>query len=232
MKRPHLPMFLAVFLASILIAGRVTAAQDPDPVRKAVEEYLRVQTNGLPGEVSFTFRGLDANNQLAPCGAFDVHMAPGARAWGRTNLTVRCLGQEGWSIFVPVQIHVVADYLVTARPLAQGQAVTAGDLVRRRGDLSELPAGVITDEGQAVGRTIGISISAGRPLRTDMLKLPVVVLQNQTVKVVSRGAGFQVSNEGKALTQATEGQVVQVRLASGQTVSGIARTGGIVEIGF
>jgi flagella basal body P-ring formation protein FlgA len=215
-----------------LLASAAIAVQDPGPVRKAVEDYLRVQTNGLPGEVSFTFRGLDPGNQLAPCGAFDVSLAPGARAWGRTNLTVRCLAQDGWSIFVPVHIHVLADYVVTAHPLVQGQTIANADLARRHGDLSDLPAGVITDEHQAVGRTMSISIAAGHPLRADMIRLPIVVQQNQTVKVVSRGPGFQVSNEGKALNQGTDGQVIQVRLASGQVVSGIARAGGIVEVGF
>jgi len=217
---------------AMLVVGVALGVQDPAPVRKAVEDYLRVQTNGLPGEVSFTFRGLDAGNQLAPCGAFDVSLAPGARAWGRTNLAVHCLAQDGWSIFVPVQIHVVADYVITARPLAQGQAIENSDLARRRGDLSDLPAGVITEERQAVGRTMGISIAAGRPLRSDMIRQPVVVQQNQTVRVISRGAGFQVSNEGKALNNGTDGQVIQVRLASGQIVSGVARAGGIVEVGF
>jgi flagella basal body P-ring formation protein FlgA len=39
-----------------------------------------------------------------------------------------------------------------------------------------------------------------------------------------------VSSEGKALNNATDGQIAQVRTSSGQTVSGIARTGGIVEV--
>jgi flagella basal body P-ring formation protein FlgA len=228
MERLHL-LFAWLLM---LFAGTALAVQDPAPVRKAVEEYLRVQTKGLPGEVSFTFRGLDPGNQLEPCGALDVSLPPGARAWGRTNLTVRCLAENGWSIFVPVHIHVVAEYVITARPLAQGQTIARGDLASRRGDLSDLPAGVVTDAGQALGRTMTISIAAGHPLRTDMIREPLVVQQNQAVKIVSRGPGFQVSNEGRALNQGTDGQVVQVRLANGQVISGIARPGGIVEIGY
>lgn len=226
------PLSVLPVLLLMLVGVHVCASQDPLPVRMAIEEFLHAQTQGLPGEVSFEFRGLDPANQLAPCGAFDVGMAPGARAWGRTNVTVRCLSQEGWSIFVPVRIRVVADYMVSARPLAMGETIAASDLARRHGDLSDLPGGVVTDERQAIGRTMGISLAAGRPLRSDMLRLPIVVQQNQTVKVVSRGPGFQVSNEGKALTRASEGQVVQVRLGNGQIISGIAREGGVVEVGF
>jgi flagella basal body P-ring formation protein FlgA len=77
-----------------------------------------------------------------------------------------------------------------------------------------------------------VSIVAGRPLRSDMVRQPVVVQQNQMVRVVSRGPGFLVSNEGKALNNGTDGQVIQVRPGNGQVVSGIARAGGVVEVGF
>ena len=46
------------------------------------------------------------------------------------------------------------------------------------------------------------------------------------------GAGFQVASEGRALNQGSEGEVIQVRLTSGQVVSGIARASGVVEVGF
>jgi flagella basal body P-ring formation protein FlgA len=162
----------------------------------------------------------------------DASLPAGAKAWGRTSVAVRCQSEHGWTIFLPVHIRVVTDYLVSALPLAQGQTIVANDLTRQRGDLSDLPAGILTDEREALGRTILMSIGSGRPLRADMLRQPIVVQQNQTVKVVSRGPGFQATNEGRALNNGQEGQVVQVRLANGQMVSGIARAGGVVEIGF
>jgi flagella basal body P-ring formation protein FlgA len=65
-----------------------------------------------------------------------------------------------------------------------------------------------------------------------MLRQPLAVQQGQSVKVVSRGPGFLVTADGKAVTNAADGQVAQARLASGQTLSGIARPGGIIEIGY
>lgn len=201
-------------------------------MKQAVGEFLGVQVRGLPGEVSYTIGSIDPNNRLTPCSTLMVSMTASAKAWGRTSVMVRCQEEKGWSIFVPVHIRVVTDYLVSATPLAQGQAITAGNLARRRGDLSDLPAGILTEEREAIGRTAALSISAGRPLRGDMLRQPLVILQNQTVKVVSQGPGFQVTNEGKALTNGLDGQIVQVRLANGQMVTGIARPGGVIEVGF
>ena len=98
------------------------------------------------------------------------------------------------------------------------------------GDLSKLPSSVLMDPTQAIGKTLKSGLGAGQPLRSDQLAAQWAVQQGQTVRMISRGDGFSVSAEGKALTSAQEGQVVQVRAASGQTVSGIARAGGIVEV--
>jgi len=208
------------------------AQQNPAPVKKAIESWLKIQSKGLPGQVSWDIGGLDPGNQLAPCGQFDISRPAGARPWGRTNLVVRCLGEAGWRVYVPVHVRVKADYLISARPIAQGQAVSPDDLATELGDLSELPGNILTDAAAAVGKVAASSIPAGRPLRTDMLKFQTVIRQGQTVKVVSRGPGFAVANEGRALANAQQGQVTQVRLGSGQVVSGVAQADGSIEVGY
>lgn len=229
--RVHLAYF--AFVLALSCAAPARAHQEFDPVKKAVEDYLRIQTKGLPGQVSFSVGTIDPNNGLAPCSALQVALPPGARAWGRTTVTVRCAQPGGWSMFVPVQIRIVGDYLITSHPLATGQMVGDADIVRQKGDLADLPTGILTDPQQAIGRTATMSVPAGRPLRADMLRQAFVVQQGQNVKVVSKGPGFQVTNEGRAMNNAAEGQIVQVRIAGGgQLVSGVARVGGIVEVGF
>jgi len=57
-------------------------------------------------------------------------------------------------------------------------------------------------------------------------------VQGQTVRLISKGPGFRVSAEGKALANVGVGQLAQVRTASGQTVSGVARPDGTVEVSF
>jgi flagella basal body P-ring formation protein FlgA len=69
-------------------------------------------------------------------------------------------------------------------------------------------------------------------VRSDLLRTPFAVQQGQSVKLVSAGPGFRVTAEGRALVNASQGQVAQVRTASGQTVSGIAMGDGSVEVRF
>ncbi len=223
----------ALLLCLALCTLPAAAAQDPEPVKRALEEFLRDQVQGLPGLATFTIGSLDTLNRLPPCPAFDLALPAGARAWGRTSVVVRCQAPSPWSIYVPVRVRVVGEYLLTARALAQGQVLTEADLTTTRGDLAELPTGTLSDPAQAIGKTAAQSLTSGRPLRADMLRLVLVVQQGQSVRLVSTGPGFQVSGaEARALGNAGEGQVVQVRLASGRILSGIARAGGAVEVSY
>jgi flagella basal body P-ring formation protein FlgA len=221
-------------LPLLLILAQPTAAfQEPAPVKKAVEDFLRIQTQGLPGQASFNVGGIDPHNNLVPCASFEVSLPPGARAWGRTSVLVRCQADGGWKLYVPVQVRVMGNYLVTARPLSQGQIVAETDLTINSGDLAELPNGILTGTDQAIGKSLVQSLPAGRPLRGDMLRQIPAVQQGQGVKVMSQGPGFQVTaGDGRALNNAIDGQAVQVRMANGHIVSGIARPGGVVEVTY
>ncbi|MDP1634380.1 MAG: flagellar basal body P-ring formation chaperone FlgA [Gallionellaceae bacterium] len=224
------PMKRFLFLLIVSLASIAHARQEPAEVKRVIEDFLRVQTRGLPGQASFTVGMIDPNNNLTPCPALEAFLPVGGRPWGRINVGVRCQLEGSWSIYVPAQVKVMGEYFVTARPLARGQAISVGDLARRKGDLAELPAGIITEEVQAVGKALNVSVQSGQILRSDTLRAPHVVQQGQSVRVVSKGKGFQVATEGKALNNAAAGQVVQVRSASGQTLSGIAQTDGTVEV--
>ena len=121
----------------------------------------------------------------------------------------------------------------TARALSQGQVVSAADLAKSRGDLTDLPASVLTDPAQAIGKTVARSVSSGQPLRGDMLRQTLLVQQGQSVRVVSSGPGFRVSaGAGRALNNAAAGQVVQVRMPNGRIISGLAQASGVVEIAY
>lgn len=217
----------------LMFVTSAQAFQASPPVIKAVEDFLKIQTQGLPGQVSFAITPLDPRNHLMPCKEFAVSLSPGGRLWGNTSVLVRCQSEGGWKIYVPLRIRVQGEYLVTARALTQGQTLTESDLARNTGDLTALPDGLLTDLNQAQGRTTTRSLPAGQPLRGDMLRQASAVQQGQSVKVIAKGVDFQVSSgDGRALSTASEGQVVQVRMANGHIVSGIARANGVVEISF
>ena len=216
----------------LFVMAAPASAKDADTMRQALEHYLQTQTQGLPGIVSYSIGQLDPAAQLTSCSAYEPFLPPNSRLWGKATVGVRCLGPSSWTVYVPVQIRIVGDYVVSTRTLTSGQVIGQTDLTVRNGDLGTLPTGTLTEPAQALGKSARHGIGSGQPLRADQLLAPWAVQQGQSVKLVSKGSGFSVSNEGKALNNAAEGQVAQVRTTAGHVVSGIARPGGTVEISY
>jgi flagella basal body P-ring formation protein FlgA len=221
---------IPLLLVLLCLATPAFARQDAAPVRAEVGRFLATQTRSLSGEVSIQVGEFSADNQLAPCLQLEAFLPPNGRAWGRISVGVRCLAPVSWSAWVPADVRVKGPYVVTNGPLAAGQIVSPGDLRVESGELTAMAADVITDPTQAIGQAARISLGAGRPLTASHLRQQPAVMQGQPVKVVSGGAGFQVANDGVALSSAANGQAAQVRLSNGQVVRGIARSGGVVEI--
>ena len=213
-------------------AEMMAAKQNLADIKIQAHAFLKMQTIGYPGEVTVNIGSIDPNLRLVACDEMQFFIPNGSRAWGKTTVGVQCQAPSKWSIYVQSTVRVVGNYLVAAAPLGQGQVLSNRDVMVEKGDLTQLPAGVFTEQSQALGRSVQISMTAGTVLRQEMLKVIPAIQQGQVVKVVSTGEGFSVSAEGLALGKANEGQVVQAKVASGKVVTGIARLNGQVEVAF
>jgi flagella basal body P-ring formation protein FlgA len=222
----------AVCFASIALAQEVRPREDSESIRTAAAQHLQMQTAGLPGTVTITVGQVDSRLGLSACASLEAFVPAGSKPWGRTTVGVRCAVPAAWTVYMQATVQVIGEYVAAQLPLGQGQTIGPRDVAVVRGDLTALPAGVVTSASQAIGRTTAVSIPSGSPLRVDALRTLAVVQQGQTVRLISSGPGFQVSAEGKALTAGGDGQLVQARTSSGQLISGIARLGGIIEVAY
>ena len=216
--------------ATASLAQNVPPRQNHDELRTAAAQFLKQQAVGLPGDISVTVVASDSRVILTACPTPEPFLPRGGRAWGKTTVGVRCTAPSAWTVYLKGTVKVQADYIAAAVPIAQGQIIAPQDITRMRGDLTSLPPGVVTNPAEAVGRKAAMAVALGGPLRKDLLRSQPAVQSGQTVRLVSSGPGFKVSTEGRAIGNASEGQSVQTRTASGQLVTGIARLGGIVEV--
>jgi flagella basal body P-ring formation protein FlgA len=206
--------------------------QDLSVLKQKIETFLVEQSAGYAGEVKVTAGRIDPRLKLAACFEPEVFLPPGSRAWGKTSVGIECNAPARWKIYAQANVSIKAQYLVASHPLSRGHRVTSQDLSFAEGDLTRLPAGVFTDANQIVGQTVRSSMMAGSVFRQNMLKQALAVQQGQTVLLTTAGVGFTINAEGKALKSASLGQVVPVKVRSGQVVNGIARTDGKVEVSF
>lgn len=229
-------MLLLALLPLCLSASPPALGQTPASLQGAlfnvVEQFVRVQTQGYPGRVDISVSPLDPSTTLQACANMEAFLNPGAKLWGRSSVGVRCTAGSNWMLYVGVQVSVHGNYLVSTHPMVAGQAVQSGDVTLASGDLTTLPAGVATDLRQLQGKTLKMPLNTGQPLRLDFLVAPILVKQGQPVRLSTRGNGFAITGEGVALGNGAEGQTINVRTANGQSISGVVRPDGSVEIRF
>ena len=208
--------------------NRVVKQQSHAEIRSTVDTFVRAQTLALPGQVTIKVDEIDRRTAVPACPTLEAFLPPGGKLFGNSSVGVRCTGTNPWTLFVPVHIKVSSSMLIASRPLQQGQVLRAEDISSQNGELTQ--AGILTGPEQAIGQVIKFGIGAGQVLKQDMLRAPYAVTQGQKVQLQISGKGFTIHSEGQALGNAAEGESVLVKTASGQTVSGVAKTGGIVEV--
>lgn len=229
---PWLPaVALSMMLAMMALAPAARSAT-PAPLsgsaRPVIEQFLLTQTAGLPGKVSITI-DTPPSGTLPPCEALEPFIPSGARLWGRVSVGVRCSASQPWTRYVQAYIAVEGSYYVAARQIDAGQALTPADAAARTGDLTTLPASIIADLTQLSGAIALNRIASGAPIRREFLRAVSIVQQGQNIKVITQGPGFVVSTEGKAMSNAAVGALVQVKTQNGQLISGVVRADGIAE---
>lgn len=200
-------------------------------INQKVKDFLTTQSAGSPGKVEITVNPMEEGTLLTYCPAPEAFFPPSSAAWGKTTVGVRCGQPKPWTVYVQANVSIIANYVVAGVPLSQGQVIEAKDLQLQKGDLTQLPTGVFTEFNRILGTSAKMSLPAGTVIKQEMLKLPNLVLQGQSVRVSSKGTGFSISTEGQALNSATEGEIVKVRVTNGSVVSGVVKKDGQIEVG-
>jgi flagella basal body P-ring formation protein FlgA len=225
-----------LLIAVVVLAGphpgpaRAESFEDPENLRRQAIEFAQQQSTGLAGQVNVTAAPLDTRLRLPACSSLERYLPSGSRLWGRAQVGLRCTAPQAWSVLIPVHVRVEDTAVISARPLAPGQPLSEADIQVRTVDLTQLPAGVLTDAAAAVGRLPRVAVAAGVPIRGDMLRSVPVISQGQVVGVLYRADGLSIRAEGKALGAAAVGQTVQIRMPSGKVVLGTALGPGEVEV--
>ena len=219
---------LTAILLLLALPVQAGAQQNHASILDAVTAFVRAQTQDFPGKVAFKVNEIDPRTVRSACPKLEVFLPAGSQLLGNSMVGVRCTDKNGWTLFLPVHVSISVDMLITNKPLPQGHMLQVEDISRQNAEMTQMD--ILTDSSLAIGKVLKNSVGVGQVLRQDMLRAPYAVTQGQTVQLQAGGAGFSIRSEGRALSNAAEGQSVQVRTPSGQVVSGTVLSGGAVEI--
>lgn len=210
------------------MAESAAAMQDHAKIKQVAADFVRQQSASFTGKVNYKVGDIDRRLTIPACSKIEAFLPAGSPFIGNTSIGVRCMKKNGWSIFVPVQIKVSLNLLISVRQLPVGHVLQKQDLISRTIEVSQTEG--LTDPKQAIGKVLRYSIAAGQILRETMLRQPFSVTQGQIVHLVVQGDGFSIRSEGAALENAGEGRNVRIRSISGRVIGGVAQANGEVAI--
>ena len=224
---------LAPGLCLAVLLATSAAAQSPAADGGLDEDTLqRIQALGeqagaglAPGALRVQIEPgrLDPRLRLAPCERVEPYLPPGARAWGRSRIGLRCVqGPTAWNVYLPVTVKVFAPAWVVSAPLPAGTVLQASQLTQAEVDWAAAATPPVADVAKVVGRQLSRPLPAGAPVRTADLRQRQWFAAGDTVRLVARGQGFSVSGEAKAMGPGIEGKPVRVRIDNGRVLSGLA----------
>ena len=99
-------------------------------------------------------------------------------------------------VLVTADIEVLAEVIVTKRPLRRHRRITEDDIEIRERNLAGLPSNIILDYEEVLGKRAKRNIGANRVLRSDLVEFPPLVKRGDMVLIVAESSGLRITALG------------------------------------
>jgi flagella basal body P-ring formation protein FlgA len=226
----------AIAGAAILLFAKTSGSsadeiQDQGSIRAAIEAAIEPRfaaMHGTQGEVEVGT--IDSRLRLPACSNINVDLPAANSAMMTAKVTCP---DPNWTLYVPVHLHAWIEAVVASTNLAPNTALTASELTRGRADAFAGNGGLITDPRQAEGKILRTGVTAGAPILSLQLDLPISVHRGQRVMLTLNDPGMTIKTTATALDDGRVGDTITVQNADSQKTlrATVARDGG-VEINF
>ena len=107
-------------------------------------------------------------------------------------------------------LRLMVEVPVPLQTVAEGQKLTAGDLGRAWIAEQTLKAEIVSSVIEVVGQEADRRLLPGRPIRVADVRAPRLVRKGDVVAIVYRGAGLEITTQGRAMEDGSAGQAVRV----------------------
>lgn len=113
-------------------------------------------------------------------------------------------------VWATVRLELLAEVIVTTKPLRRSQTITDDDIIQKTMDLAELPSNYLSTYEEVLGKRTKRKINAGKALRSDLVELPPLIERGDVVFILAESEGLRVSAMGIARESACKGGNIRV----------------------
>jgi len=113
-------------------------------------------------------------------------------------------------VWANVTIEVLADVVITRKPLGRHKPITEDDIMVLRMDLSKVPSDVITDPEAVLGKRTRRAIGSKTVMRANLVEFPPLVRRGDVVMIVAETNGLKITALGQVKKKGALGDRIPV----------------------
>lgn len=207
------PAQLVLTMPSSTSVSRRCVNVSPEEIKKMVSDYL--SKNILTGNPDATIRDIQVSETLRlPVGTLSYKVsAPRNRDMvGQIPFAVDFnvngkLYKRAWA---NVTIEVLAEVVITRKPLGRHKPITEDDITVLKMDLAKVPSDVITDPEAVLGKRTRRAIGSETVMRANLVEFPPLVRRGDVVLIVAENQGFKITAMGQVKKKGALGDRIPV----------------------
>ncbi|MGD8294853.1 MAG: flagellar basal body P-ring formation chaperone FlgA [Desulfobacterales bacterium] len=207
------PTQLALHIPAKVVITRNYIEISREKIKMLVTDYI--QTNILNGFADGNIKDIQVvDNLQVPNGRITFKVVPprNRELLGKIPFTVHfdVNGKFYKRVWVTATIEVLAEVVITKKPLGRYKPITEDDIELQKMDLAKLPSGVITDPEAVLGKRTKRAIGAKTALRTDLVEFPPLVKRGDAVVIIAESSGLKITALGQAKKRGRLGDRIPV----------------------
>ncbi len=196
-----------------MVVSRSFIEVSPEKLKGLVSDYI--SKNLLSDTANASIQSIQVNEGLRlPAGriTFEVTAPPNRELVGQVPVAVNfnVNGKLYKKVWATVTIEVLAEVVVTKKPLGRHKPITEDDIMVLEMDLAKVPSDVITDPEAVLGKRTRRAIGSQTVLRANLVEFPPLVKRGDVVVIVAETQGLKITALGQVKKKGALGDRIPV----------------------
>lgn len=206
-----------IYLFSIMSFTTMANVYDKKQLEALAEEHaLSIYPAEADEQLEAFASPIDSRLTIKPCDSEVTAQVPNLNSYSK-NMTVRirCEGDDGWGLYVPVQVKIMTPVIVAETYIESGQTITQQDLKVAMIEKNRSRNGFVADIKSIVGSKAKRQIRSGEAIISKNI---CFVCQGELVTIEAVSNNLSVKTTGVALSDGSYGDTVSVKNRSSNRV--------------
>jgi len=201
-------------------------------IKQQIQDYISSNIHTLGDDNTVQVNNIDYRLKLKKCPSkLVIKTSHDELKAGRNTLNVSCVSNTPWRIFLTSYIRVFKQAYVANKTLIKGAIVKRTDVVLKKIDITSVHKRYLGNKGQIIDRAVKRTITSGSLFTINNLTHQTLIKRGDRVTIQASKNGFEISMDGIALANGSEGQRINVKnIRTKRVIQGIVDNKSIVRV--